>query len=190
MGVAVVMERIADASPRLKARIAGGLYLLSFLMAAFSELFARGSLNVAGGLVAVLGMVVVTLVVYDIFKPVNRSLSLLAACFGLVGLIFEALRLQPRGMNVAIVFAGLYCLLIGHLIFKATFLPRFPGALMTLAGLAWLTWLSNPLLKHLFPYNMAVGALAEVLVFLWLLVMGVNAQKWNELARARRTSPP
>ena len=190
MRAAVMMERIADASPRLKARIAGALYLLSFLTAAFTELFARGRLNFAGGLIAVLGMLVVTLLFYDIFKPVNRILSLLAALFGLVGLTFEALRLQPRGVNVAIVFAGFYCLLIGYLIFRATFLPRILGALMTLAGLAWLTWLSNPLVKHLSPYNLAAGALAELSVFLWLLVMGLNAQRWNELATARRVSPP
>jgi hypothetical protein len=186
----VMLERIADASPRLKVRIAGALYVLSFLTAAFSELFARGRLNFAGGLIAVLGMAVVTLLFYDIFKPVNRSLSLLAAFFGLVGLTFEALRLQPRGVNVAIVCAGFYCLLIGYLIFRATFLPRALGALMALASLAWLTWLSNPLVKHLSPYNLAVGALAELSVFLWLLVMGLNVQRWNELATARRVSPP
>jgi hypothetical protein len=133
-------------------------------------------------------MAVVTLLLYDIFKPVNRSLSLLAAFFGLVGLTFEALRSQPRGVNVAIVFAGFYCLLIGYLIFRGTFLPRALAALMTLAGLAWLTWLSNPLVKHLSPYNLAAGALAELSVFLWLLVMGLNAQRWNELASARRVS--
>jgi hypothetical protein len=188
MNTGVKMKRTADASPRLKARIAGALYLLSFLTAAFTELFARGRLNFAGGLIAVLGMVVVTLLFYDIFKPVNRSLSLLAAFFGLVGLTFEALRLQPRGVNVAIVFAGFYCLLIGYLIFRATFLPRALGALMTLAGLAWLTWLSNPLVKHLSPYNLAAGALAELSLFLWLLVMGLNAQRWNELASARRVA--
>jgi hypothetical protein len=185
-----MLERIADASPRLKARIAGALYLLSFLTAAFTELFARGGLNFAGGLIAVLGMLVVTLLFYDIFKPVNRTLSLLAAFFGLVGLAFEALRLQPRGVNVAIVVTGFYCLLIGYLIFRGTFLPRALGALMTLAGLAWLTWLSNALVKHLSPYNLAAGALAELSVFLWLLVMGLNAQRWNEMAAARRVSPP
>jgi hypothetical protein len=189
MRAAVMMERITDASPRLKARFAGALYLLSFLTAAFTELFARGTLNLAGGLIAVLGMVVVTLILYDIFKPVNRSLSLLAAFFGLVGLVFEALRWQPRGVNVAIVFAGFYCLIIGYLAFRATFVPRVLGALMTLAGLAWLTWLSNSLVEHLSPYNLAAGALAELSVFLWLLVMGLNAQKWSELATARRVSP-
>jgi hypothetical protein len=185
-----MMERIADASPRLKARIAGALYLLSFLTAALSELLARGSLNFAGGLIAVLGMLVVTLLLYDIFKPVNRSLSVLAAFFGLVGLTFEALRLQPRGLNVAIVFAGFYCLLIGYLIFRANFLPRALGALMTLASVAWLTWLSNPLVMYLSPYNLAIGALAELSVFLWLLVVGLNVQRWNQLATARRVSRP
>ncbi len=43
------MERIAEASPRFKARIAGVLYLLSVLMAAFTELFVRGRWNFAGG---------------------------------------------------------------------------------------------------------------------------------------------
>jgi hypothetical protein len=153
-----MMKRIADTSPRLKARIAGALYLLSFLTAAVSELFARGRLNFAGGFIAVLGMVVVTLLLYDIFKPVNRGLSLLAAFFALVGLAFEALRLQPGGVNLAIVFAGFYCLLIGYLIFRATFLPR------------------------------VLGALAEMSVFLWLLLMGVNAQRWNGLGSARRVN--
>jgi hypothetical protein len=93
-------------------------------------------------------------------------------------------------VNVAIVFAGFYCLLIGSLIFRASFVPRVLGALMTFAGVAWLTWLSNPLVEHLSPYNLAAGALAELSVFLWLLVMGLNTQRWNELARARHVSPP
>jgi hypothetical protein len=93
-----MMERIAEASPRLKARIAGALNLLSLLTAAFTELFVRSRLNIAGGLIAIVGMVAVTLLVYDLFKPVNRSLSLLAAFFSLVALTFEALRWQPQGI--------------------------------------------------------------------------------------------
>jgi hypothetical protein len=188
VNAAVMMKRIAGASPRFKARIAGALYLLSLLMAAFTELFVRGPLNIAGGLIAVAGMVAVTLLLYDIFKPVNRGLSLLAAFFGLVGLTFEVLRLQPRGVNIAIVFSGLYCLLIGYLILRSTFLPRVLTVLMAFAGLGWLTFLSPPLAHHLSPYNLAAGALAELSVFLWLLVMGLNAQRWNELT-ARRVSP-
>jgi hypothetical protein len=147
-------------------------------------------LNIAGGLIAaVIGMVAMTLLLYEIFKPVNRSLSLLAAFSGLVGLSFEALRWQPWGVNVAIVFSGFYCLLIGYLIFRSTFLPRILGALMAFAGLGWLTYLSERLANNLSPYNLASGLLGEGLVMLWLLVIGLNAQKWNELATARRVSP-
>ncbi len=68
-----MIERIAEASPRFKARIAGVLSLLSLLTAAFTELFVRCSFNIAGGLIALAGMVSVTLLFYDIFKPVNRG---------------------------------------------------------------------------------------------------------------------
>jgi Domain of unknown function (DUF4386) len=184
MSTPVMMERIAAASPRFKARIAGALYLLSLLTAAFTELFFRGRLNLAGGLIAVSGMIAVTLLLYDIFKRVNRGLSLLAAFFSLVGLTFEALRLQPQGVNLAIVFDGFHCLLIGYLIFRSTFLPRSLGALMAFAGLGWLTYLSNPLVNYLSSYNLASGLLGEGSVMLWLLLMGVNVQPWKEQANA------
>jgi hypothetical protein len=189
MNAVVMMKRIAEASPRSKARIAGALYWLSVLIVSLSELFARGSLNIAGGLIGVLGMASMTLLLYYIFRPVNRSFSLLAAFFGLVGISFEALRWQPRGVNVAIVFSGFYCLLIGYLIFRSTFLPRILSALMTIGGLGWLTYMSTSLANNLSPYNLASGLLGEGLVMLWLLVFGLNAQKWKELAAARRVTP-
>ena len=53
-------------------------------------------MNYAGGYIAIAGMVGMTLISYDIFKPVNQSLSLLAVFVAFVGLTFEALRLQPQ----------------------------------------------------------------------------------------------
>jgi hypothetical protein len=177
MSAAVMTQRIAKVSPRFRARMAGALYLLSVVTAACTEIFLRGRLNVAGGLVANAGMAAVTLILYAIFKPVNRRLALLAAFFNFVGLTFEALRLNPRGVDVALVFTGFYCLLIGYLMFRSTFVPRILGALMAFAGLGWLTYLSNPLVNYLSPYNLASALLAEASVFLWLLVMGVNIPK-------------
>jgi hypothetical protein len=48
---------------------------------------------------------------------------------------------------------------------------------MTFAGLGWLTYLSNPLVNYLSPYNLVFAFLAEASVFLWLIVMGVNIPK-------------
>ena len=67
-------DRIAGASPRSKARIAGVLSLFSLLAAVFGE-FIVPRFEIAGDLVAVSGNIVVTLLLYDIFKPVNKGLS-------------------------------------------------------------------------------------------------------------------
>jgi hypothetical protein len=68
-----MIKRIADASPRFKARIAGALFLLGLLSAVFGEFFVR-RLEIAGDLVAVSSMIAVTLRLYGIFNPAQRSL--------------------------------------------------------------------------------------------------------------------
>jgi len=164
-----------------KARIAGVFYLLTFLTGGFA-LVVRSGLGVAAGVVAGACYIAVTLLFYDLFKPVNRTLSLLAACVSLVGIIVGPLgltRVNP------LVYFGFYCLLIGYLVFRSTFLPRTLGVLMALASLGWLTFLSPPLGKYLYPYNLAPGLLGEGSLTLWLLVVGVNASRWQELTDAR-----
>jgi hypothetical protein len=87
-------------------------------------------------------------------------------------------------VDIALVFHGFYCLLIGYLIFRSTFLPRILGALMAFAGLAWMTFLLPPLANYLSPYNVASGFLGEGSPMLWLLVMGVHVERWPERASA------
>jgi hypothetical protein len=178
------MERNPEASPRFKARVAGVFYVLAVLTAAFAEGLFRGRLPYAAGLTPVACFVVVTLLLYQLFKPVGRSLALLAALFNLVGLTFEALELHLWGVNVALIFHGLYCFLIGLLVFRSAFLPRMLGLLMALGGLTWLTDLSIPLTDHLSPYNVISGFVGEGSLMLWLLVIGVNGQRWNTQASA------
>jgi hypothetical protein len=174
---------MTEASPSFKARIAGALSLLSLCAAVFGEFIVR-RLELAGDLIAVLGMVVLTVLLYYIFKPVNKGLSLLAACFNLVGLTFGALRWNPRGVDTPVVLNGLYCFLIGYLVFRSTFLPRILGALMAFAGLGWVTYLSPEFASHLSPYNLAAGVFGQESVMVWLLVKGVNDQRWKEQAGA------
>jgi Domain of unknown function (DUF4386) len=184
-----MMERILEASPRRWARIAGAFYLLNFVAGALSAAFVGGTFAVYGGaanLIAAGSYVVVTALFYYIFKPVNRSLSLLAALFSLVGIAIGVLgvfHLSPVPIN-GLVFFGVYCLLIGYLILRSTFLPRILGALMMFAGLGWLTFLSPPLASQVSPYNLVPGLLGEGSLTLWLLVVGLNVPRWKEQAGA------
>ncbi|MGB7821216.1 MAG: DUF4386 domain-containing protein, partial [Candidatus Sulfotelmatobacter sp.] len=165
-------------------------------------------LGLATGLIATALYIAVTALFYGLFKPVNRSISLLAAFFGLVacaittfGSLFQLaplvllggsqylsvfnlqqlralalmfLELNTQADNICVIFFGVYCLLIGYLIFRSAFLPRILGALMVFAGLGWLTFLSPPLANYLSPYNLVLGFLAELALCLWLLVKGVT----------------
>jgi hypothetical protein len=184
-----MMKRTAEASPRLKVRLAGVFYLLTFVTGGVA-LVVRGRVGLVAGLIAGACYIAVTLLFYDIFKPVNRGLSLLAAFVSLVGCASGPLgrfHLVPFHIN-SLVFFGFYCLLIGYLIFRSTFLPRILGVLMAFGGLGWLTFLSPPLADHLSPYIYAPGILAEGALTLWLLVTGVNVQRWKEQAGATGAS--
>lgn len=184
MSAARMIKRITEASLSFKARIAGVLFLLLVLTATFTEFVVRGRLSVAAdiaaGIIEVSCMIAVTLLFYDIFRRVDRSLSLLAASCNVVAIVVELLQFLPHGVNIGLAFHGLYWILIGYLIFRSTFLPRILGAPMAIAGLCWLTCVSPPLANSLSPYNLASALLVEGLVMLWFLVMGVDVQRWKE----------
>jgi Domain of unknown function (DUF4386) len=176
-----------DMSPLLKARTAGVLYLLCILAGIFGAMVARGGLALAANLIATACYVIVTAILYELLKPVNRSLSLLAALFSLVGCGISVLHLlrMPSPNVSELVFFGFYCLLLAYLIFKSTFFPRFLSVLLTITGLGWLTYLWPTLGEHLFfPYLMVGGLAGEGSLTLWLLVFGVDARSWNEQYRA------
>jgi hypothetical protein len=59
-------------------------------------------------------------------------------------------------------------------------MPRIIGVLMLMAGVGWLTFLLPPVAQSLAPFNMMPGALGEVSLALWLLLKGVNVQRWME----------
>ena len=89
------------------------------------------------------------------------------------------MNLATLPINPMVCFGG-YCLLIGYLIIRSTFLPRILGVLMALAGLGWLAFLSPTVAHSLTIYIEVLGITAEVSLMLWLIVMGVNVQRWKE----------
>src|ERR1700688_2321080 len=240
MNAALMTVRITEASPRLKARITGVLYLVTILTGIFAQGFVSERLVVDGNAAATaanilahrglfqLGYAVfliemacniaMTALFYDLLKPAGRSVSLVAAFLGLTGCIIKTfsrlffiaplfilggahylsvfsreqlqalallfVRVNDHGAAMALVFFGFYAPLTGYLIIRSTFLPRILGWFSVIAGVGWLTFLYQPLGYRLFPYVAALGLLGAVSLMLWLLVFGVNEQRWKEQAGA------
>lgn len=242
MRTGAITVRSSDASPRFKARMAGVFYVLTAATSVFGQMYVLSKVVVDGDaaataarilahqnffrlgfailLLSIMFSIAMTVLFYELFEPVSRTVSLLAAFIHLVGLaimgVGSLLQLAPlsilggaqylsafkveqlqalanlslqcsaQAFDAFIVFFGFYCVLLGYLIFKSTFLPRIIGALMALAGLGYLTFLFKPLADHLAPYNLFPAALGEVSLMLWLLIVGVNVQRWNERASATK----
>ncbi|HWE83815.1 MAG TPA: hypothetical protein VG267_02645 [Terracidiphilus sp.] len=146
---------------RMRARIAGALYVLSVATAIMGEFVIPGRMGLADVVIPVGCYAAAMLLLFGIFAPVNRRASIGVLVFGLACLGLQAARWHPGGMNVAMVAHAFYCLLLGSLMLRARFLPRWLGAAMMLA--------------------VVIG---EALPMLWLLTLGVNERRWMEQAEA------
>ena len=234
------MAAIQEVSPRVKARIAGLFELLEALTSGFGMVMVPGMLivvsdaaatlanvrtheqlfrlSILAGLLGIGFHIAWSYLFYQLFKPVSRSISLLAVLFAAVAialqgfsnilqaapliilqegqaptalspeqmnaLAFILLRLSGRAFNTYLAFFGVWCVLIGYLIAKSRFMPRIIGLLEALSGLCWLTFVWPPLARYVSPYNQVVASIGEISLMLWLLIVGVNAQKWKEQAAA------
>jgi hypothetical protein len=194
-----MIKRIAIASPRLRARIAGILYLIIFIAAPSGA----GSATLANITITMVCDTGVALLFYDLFKPVNKNLSLLAAVFRLIfvvvmtvnslnyfGLVdlFDSAHSAAAfntGYGMALVPFGVHCAMTGYLVFKSNFLPKIIGILMALAGLGYLTFIWPRLGDRLFvPYILVPGIVGEGSLTLWLIFVGVNVDRWTHRASA------
>lgn len=168
---------------------------------------------------------VLMLLFYELFEPVNKSLSRLAVFFNITatsvqaniavfliaplalltgghpylgafhggelhGLAAVALRLNYYGYTISLVFFAAYDLLIGYLALTSTFIPRIVGALLMVTGLAWLTYIAPNAAVRLVPVNVAVAFLGEAVMIVWLLLRGVDEEKWSRLSAARSRDTP
>ena len=72
-------------------------------------------------------------------------------------LVYKLNQLQGIGFNLALVFFGFYCISVGYLVFKSTFLPKVVGVMMVIGGLCYLinsftSFLAPQFAGNLFPY--------------------------------------
>lgn len=231
---------IAHDSPWLRARLAGLAYFITIGCGIFAEVAVRGSLvlpsdpaatarNILGAeqlyrlgfaadIVRLMSYVAVTALLYELLAPVNKSLSLLAAFFSLVGITTLAigslghisallllqspsemathslaqlqaaaifyLKLHGQAYNLSDVFFGVYCLVVGWLTAKSTFLPWVIGVLLMFAGACYLadsfaTILAPRFERATSDYILLPGLVGEGGMALWLLAFGVDQSKWR-----------
>jgi len=84
---------------------------------------------------------------------------------------------------------GFHLLLLGYLVYRSGFWPRILGILLIIASLGYLAQsyghILAPQYDDLLSTIVLVVAIPGELVFtLWLLIKGVNVERWEERARA------
>jgi len=100
-----------------------------------------------------------------------------------------SLKSHSYGFGVSLIFFGCFCLVIGYLIFRSGYLPKTIGVLMQIAGVCYLTnsfalILAPAFANRIFPAILVPAFVGEASLCLWLLVKGVNVQRWEEQASA------
>jgi len=107
----------------------------------------------------------------DVFQP--GQLAALSAM---------ALDFQSQGYAIGLVFFGVYCIIIGRLIFKTLYMPGVLGILYAIAGLCYIInsftmFLSGGFANPLFPYILFPSFIGEAAVCLWLIFAGIKENK-------------
>jgi Domain of unknown function (DUF4386) len=112
VSTAVLTNRNTEMSARLQARVAGVLYLIVIVAGFFAEIFVREALTVSGNAAATAANILaheqrfrwgfagellacacnipLTVIFYNLFRVVNRSLSLAVVFFTIVGTATES----------------------------------------------------------------------------------------------------
>jgi Domain of unknown function (DUF4386) len=98
-----------------------------------------------------------------------------------------SIRIFESGFLIALGFFGSFCVALGWLVFRSDFVPRVIGALVLVQGVLYLadSFLSigAPTIGARVGPLLAVSELGgEVSLCVWLLIMGVNAARWQHQA--------
>jgi len=110
----------------------------------------------------------------------------------LQALAFVFLNAQHYGYALGMVFFGLHLGVLGFLVYRSRFLPRILGILMVVSALGYL---ADSFTKFLLPQSadtlavvvVVTALIGELPLTLWLLVKGVNVERWRQRALASPT---
>lgn len=217
-------------NPKKVARIAGLLYIPPWILSLIA-IFLRQDLIVAGDaaataqniaashstftlsiimdLIVQVTFVFLVLVLYRLFKHVNKNHAMAMAVLFLVsvplamlntlnlfaaqllsnnnvqfqGLVPFFLELNEIGIYIAYIFWGLWLFPFGYLAFKSDFIPKILGIYLMISCFGYLidfaTYFFFPDVG--IPVNMLTGW-AELFICIWLLINGVDVEVWQNRA--------
>lgn len=102
-------------------------------------------------------------------------------------LVIALIKIENLGFAVAMLFFGCQCFLNGTVVLRSGYFPWFLGALLMLTGTSYVVnFLINLLAPALgptvFPVMAVAGFGGEGAMTLWLITVGVNAEKWKTAA--------
>ena len=105
-----------------------------------------------------------------------------------------SLRLHEHGVLVWQILFGFHCALIGVLVFRSGFFPRFMGVLLGIAAFGYTLNGFGDLLApaHAATFAAIVGLTAvagEVPFVFWLLIKGVDEPRWRAAQAGRPVAP-
>ena len=96
-------------------------------------------------------------------------------------LVMLFLELQSHGVSIAAIFWGLWLLPLGYLVFKSGYIPGILGILLIIGGFGYLIDFATFFLIPSFGVEISQFTfIGELLLPLWLLIKGVNAERWEK----------
>src|SRR5919199_1320931 len=206
-GASHVMEQTGGASPRQLARIAGALYLINIVLVAhvvvtvtnvplaliFYELFTVVNRRLA--LLDAFFILVATAIeaagLLNQFTPLillgSASATSAFPAAQLQALAYLPTVLSGIAYSIHTVFFGCDIICFAYLVLRSTFLPRAIAVLLAIDGLAYLVYSFANLLApgfaaQLVPWIQLPALVGEGTLCLWLLLVGVDVQRWKEWA--------
>lgn len=169
-------------------------------------------IGIALNLFNALGQIFLVLALYQLLKVVSKNIASLMVIFSLVSVPISMLneltqlavlqllskavyipleqlqawayllvQLHDQGLLIAQIFWGLWLFPMGYLVYKSGFLPKSIGVLLIIACFGYVISSFGRILG----YNVDIilyTSWGEVLLLLWLLIKGVDTERWKERA--------
>ena len=95
-----------------------------------------------------------------------------------------SVKMGSYGAEIFMMFFGAGYVLLGYLMFRSGYLPRFLGVLLAISGVGFVarTFVGVLAPAYASPILLMPAALAAAAMTLWLLIRGVDVSKWQESA--------